>query len=113
MRFLEPLEPWWDSLVGAIAGLVIIALVIMISRGGMGAGDMKLFGVLGIVLGLQGTLLAFFISCIIGAIVGLLFIVLKVIDRKQPVPFGPYIVLASLITYFYGERLIDWYITIL
>ncbi|RIU89726.1 prepilin peptidase [Oceanobacillus picturae] len=113
MRFLEPLEPWWSSLVGAIAALVIIALVIMISRGGMGAGDMKLFGVLGIVLGLQGTLLAFFLSCIIGAIVGLLLIVLKVIDRKQPVPFGPYIVLASLITYFSGERLIDWYITIL
>lgn len=113
MRFFEPLEPWWDSLVGAIAGLVIIALVIMISKGGMGAGDMKLFGVLGIVLGLQGTLLAFFLSCILGAIVGLLLIVLKVIDRKQPVPFGPYIVLASLITYFYGERLIDWYITIL
>jgi leader peptidase (prepilin peptidase) / N-methyltransferase len=113
MRFLEPLEPWWSSLVGAIAGVVIIALVIMISRGGMGAGDMKLFGVLGIVLGLQGTLLAFFLSCIIGAIVGLLLIVLKVIDRKQPVPFGPYIVLASLITYFYGDGLIDWYITIL
>ncbi len=113
MRFLVPLDPWWSSIVGAVVGIAVLMLVIIISRGGMGAGDMKLFGVLGIVLGLQGTLLAFFLSCIIGAIIGVILIGLKIVDRKQPVPFGPYIVIASFITYFFGERLIDWYFTLL
>ncbi|MFD2627895.1 prepilin peptidase [Oceanobacillus kapialis] len=113
MRLIVPLDPWWSGLAGAFAGIAIIMLVILISKGGMGAGDMKLFGVLGIVLGLQGTFLSFFLSCIIGAIIGLVLIGFRIIDRKQPVPFGPYIVVASLITYFFGEGLMDWYFTIL
>src|SRR5699024_175578 len=48
-RLVHPLEPWWSAVAGAVTGAAIIALIILISRGGMGAGDMKLFGVLGFV----------------------------------------------------------------
>lgn len=110
MRFLQPLDSWLTSITGAAAGLVITAIIILVSKGGMGAGDMKLFGVLGIVLGLKGILLVFFLSTIIGAIVGSVLLVSKIIDRKQPIPFGPYIVIAALVTYFYGNSIIAWYI---
>ncbi|SET45005.1 type 4 prepilin peptidase 1 Aspartic peptidase. MEROPS family A24A [Oceanobacillus limi] len=110
LRIITPLDPWWSSLTGAISGLGIIAIIILISRGGMGAGDMKLFAVLGIVLGFKNVLLTFFLSCIIGSVFGVVLILIKFIKRNQPVPFGPYIVLATLLTYFYGEKLIDWYI---
>ncbi|GGJ96778.1 hypothetical protein GCM10007063_19030 [Lentibacillus kapialis] len=109
MRVIQPLEPWWSSIAGAFAGILILAVIILMSRGGMGAGDMKLFGLLGIVLGLEKVLLALFISCMIGAVVGIGLLLFKVIDRKQPVPFGPYIVVASVITYFFGDTLIIWY----
>ncbi|OZU89726.1 prepilin peptidase [Virgibacillus indicus] len=108
-RIIQPLNPWWSSILGAITGFVLLAIIILVSRGGMGAGDMKLFGVLGIVLGIDKVLLAFFLSCMIGAIIGMLLLLFKIIDRKQPVPFGPYIVLATIITYFYGDTLINWY----
>lgn len=101
------------SVVGALAGVGLLALIILISQGGMGAGDMKLFGVLGIVLGLKKTLLTFFLATIIGAVVGILLLSFKVIHRKQAVPFGPYIVLAAVIAYFYGDSLADWYVAIL
>ena len=113
LRIIEPLTPWWSSIGGAFIGTSIIAIIILVSRGGMGAGDMKLFGVLGIVLGVKHVLLAFFLSCIIGSVVGVLMLLLKVIKRKQPVPFGPYIVIATVITYFYGDQLINWYFNIL
>ncbi len=113
MRIVVPLEPWWSSVVGALAGVGLLALIILISQGGMGAGDMKLFGVLGIVLGLKKTLLTFFLATIIGAVVGILLLSFKVIHRKQAVPFGPYIVLAAVIAYFYGDSLADWYVAIL
>ncbi|MYL44799.1 prepilin peptidase [Virgibacillus halodenitrificans] len=113
LRVVEPLDPWWSSIVGAIVGFVLLAAIILISRGGMGAGDMKLFGLLGIVLGVKGVLLAFFLSCMIGAIIGIILLLSGKIDRKQPIPFGPYIVAASLLTYFYGDKLINWYVTIL
>lgn len=113
MRIVVPLDPWWSALIGAIIGFGIIFIIILISRGGMGAGDMKLFGVLGIVLGTEKVLLAFFLSCIIGSVIGMVLILFKVIKRKQPVPFGPYIVVAAIITYFYGNSLINWYFNLL
>ncbi|QKY69675.1 A24 family peptidase [Lentibacillus sp. CBA3610] len=108
-RLFSPLDPWWSSITGALAGVMIIAAIILLSRGGMGAGDMKLFGLLGILLGFEKTLLAFFLSCVIGAVIGLVLLLLKLIDRKQPVPFGPYIVAASIMVYFYGDLMLDWY----
>ncbi|WP_164668376.1 prepilin peptidase [Virgibacillus doumboii] len=113
MRLLSPLNPWWSSILGAVIGVVLLSVIILISRGGMGGGDMKLFGVLGIVLGIENVLLAFFLSCVIGALIGMMLLLFKVIGRKQPVPFGPYIVAATLITYFYGDFLLDWYFTYL
>lgn len=109
MRFIHPLGSWWSSVLGAVIGVVLLSLIILVSRGGMGGGDMKLFGVLGIVLGIEKVLLAFFLSCLIGAMIGMMLLLFKVIDRKQPVPFGPYIVAAALITYFYGDFLVNWY----
>lgn len=108
-RIMSPLDPWWSSIGGAVAGIMIIAIVILVSRGGIGAGDMKLFGLLGIVLGFEKTLLTLFLSCVLGAVIGLVFLLLKIIDRKQPVPFGPYIVAAAIMAYFYGDVILDWY----
>ncbi|MFC4022542.1 prepilin peptidase [Oceanobacillus longus] len=113
MRFVVPLNPWGSAIVGAIIGFGLIFIIILISRGGMGAGDMKLFGVLGIVLGTEKILVAFFLACVIGSVIGMMLILFNVIERKQPVPFGPYIVLAALITYFYGDSLINWYFNLL
>jgi leader peptidase (prepilin peptidase) / N-methyltransferase len=112
-RIIEPLAPWWSPILGAILGFFIIAIIILVSRGGMGAGDMKLFAVLGIVLGYKQVLLAFFLSCVIGAIIGMLLLSFKRIDRKQPVPFGPYIVVGTLLAYFYGETIVNWYLSII
>ncbi|MFC4556681.1 prepilin peptidase [Virgibacillus kekensis] len=109
MRVIVPFDPWWSAAAGCLTGALVIAVIILISRGGMGGGDMKLFGVIGLVLGVKEVLLAFFLSCMIGAIIGIALLSLKIISRKQPVPFGPYIVVGTIITYFYGDFLIDWY----
>jgi leader peptidase (prepilin peptidase) / N-methyltransferase len=111
LRIFLPLDPWWSSIVGAFIGFVLITLIIVISKGGMGAGDMKLFALLGVVLGYQGVLLTFLLSTLLGTIVSILLILLKKINRKSSVPFGPYICVGALITYFYGHDIINWYIT--
>lgn len=109
LRIIVPLDPWWSPIAGAIIGFGIIAVIILVSRGGMGAGDMKLFAVLGIVLGLKMVLLAFFLSCVIGAIVGICLLIIKRINRKQAVPFGPYIVIGTVLAYLYGDSILEWY----
>src|SRR5699024_10935150 len=44
MRLVQPLDPWWSAFAGGLGAFLLIAVIILISRGGMGGGDMKLFG---------------------------------------------------------------------
>lgn len=110
LRIANPLDPWWTSITGALVIFLLIALIILVSKGGMGAGDMKLFGVLGLVLGLKNVLLTFFLASLIGTLIGGYQKIRKQIERGQAIPFGPSIVIATVITYFYGSILIDWYL---
>lgn len=109
LRFFNPLEFWWSPILGAILPFIMIAVIIFLSQGGMGAGDMKLFGVIGIVLGLKKVLLAFLLSCVIGAVIGMILFYCKKVSLRQPLPFGPFIIVASFISYYYGDIMITWY----
>ncbi|WP_085509015.1 prepilin peptidase [Thalassobacillus devorans] len=109
-RTVYPLEPWYSSIIGAFIAFLLIFIIIFITQGGIGSGDMKLFGLLGFLLGWQQVLLVFFLSILIGAVISVLLLSLRIIDRKSPVPFGPYIIIAALITYFAGSDIIGWYV---
>ncbi|MFG6118983.1 prepilin peptidase [Thalassobacillus sp. B23F22_16] len=109
-RTVYPLEPWYSSIIGAFIAFLLIFIIIFITQGGMGSGDMKLFGLLGFLLGWQQVLLVFFLSILIGAVISVLLLSLRIIDRKTPVPFGPYIIIAALITYFAGSDIMGWYV---
>ena len=109
LRFVIPLDPWWDSLLGAVVGFGILFLIAIVSKGGMGGGDIKLFFVIGLVLGTNGTLMTLFFASLIGAVAGIIQLRVTKQGRKTPVPFGPSIALGAVIVYFYGEPLLDWY----
>ncbi|MFK5706480.1 prepilin peptidase [Lysinibacillus boronitolerans] len=109
-RVLSPLTPWWDSLVGAVVGFGILYIIAVLSNGGMGGGDIKLFFLIGLVLGTIDTLLTLFLAAVIGMIVGITVLSKNKQGRKTPIPFGPSIALAAVIVYFYGDLLINWYL---
>lgn len=112
-RILSPLEPWWDSIVGAALGFSLLLLIAIISKGGMGGGDIKLFLLIGLVLGTFDTLLTLFLASVIGMFVGGIVLWVRRQGRKTPVPFGPSIAIAAIIVYFYGDQLIDLYINLI
>lgn len=109
-RLFIPLEPWWDMLLGSAVGFILLLLIAIVSRGGMGGGDIKLYAVIGLALGWKLVLLSFFLSTIVGTIVGLGGMLLGKVKRGKPMPFGPSIVVGTLIAYFLGNDLIDWYL---
>lgn len=109
LRIVEPLDPWWDSYLGAAVGFVLLLLIAIISRGGMGGGDIKLFLVIGIVLGTVHSLVVLGLASVIGLIFGLISLRLTKNGRKTPIPFGPSIAIAAVIVHLYGTELIDWY----
>lgn len=108
-RILSPLEPWWDAFLGAAAGFGVLYVIAVVSKGGMGGGDIKLFFLIGLALGTLKTLLTLFLASVIGMVAGLIIIKVRKQSRTTPVPFGPSIAMAAIIAYFYGEQIIQWY----
>lgn len=107
---------WWDPILGMIAGsgtLLLIGLMaskIYKTDEAMGGGDIKIFAPIGIFLGWKMTFFALFISIVIAGVTSFILIVLKVKDRRSTIPFGPFIVIGTFITYIYGWDIINLYI---
>ncbi len=75
-----------------------------------GGGDVKLLAMIGAFLGWKAVILTIVLSSLIGSISGILVMVLKGKDFKYAIPFGPFLSLGAVISLFYGERLIRWYL---
>lgn len=70
---------------------------------GLGGGDIKLFGILGLLLGPIGVLNNIFVSCILGSIVGIALISSKKLDRNSPFAFGPYIIVTGTLQIYFPK----------
>ncbi|WP_328284449.1 prepilin peptidase [Paenibacillus tarimensis] len=121
LLFLAPLAaavsltselPIWNHALGALAGGAVLLLIVIVSGGGMGMGDVKLFTLLGLVLGLPLVFLALIMACLAGTVIGGALLLTGRIQRKQPVPFGPFLAIGALAAYGYGTAIIEWYITL-
>lgn len=102
-------KTYMDSLWGFLIGGGFFLLLMLVTLGNMGGGDIKLMAALGVWLGLQGTVLTIAFAFIVGAVVSVILMITKKADRKSMLPFGPFICLGSLFAMTYGSLLIDWY----
>lgn len=101
-----------NSIIGIFLGGGLLYLVALISRGGMGGGDIKLMAMVGAFLGWKAVLLTIFIGSLSGSIVGIFLMVFKGKGRKHPVPFGPFLSLGTIVSIFWGKEIIWWYLNL-
>jgi len=113
VRYLSPLENWYNPIIGGIVGFVLLFVIFLASRRGMGAGDVKLFGLLGIFLGPFHVVIALFVSAFVGSVIGLTLLGLGRVKRKQPIPFVPSIAIGTLLTYYFADDWVSWYLDLL
>ena len=99
-----------NSFMGFLLGCGLFYLLAILSNGGIGGGDIKYIAAAGAFVGWQKVLLIIFISAVLGTFVGLFQIGLQKKTRKNIIPFGPLLSVATLITLFYGNLLIKLYI---
>ncbi|MDR1649173.1 MAG: prepilin peptidase [Synergistaceae bacterium] len=103
-----------DGLLGAAAGWGSFAVIIFLSRGGMGWGDACLMAGAGAVLGWKMTLLALYLGIMAGGF-GILWLLLRgkvKWGRRDSIPLVPYLAAGGLVTLLWGPqmlRLIGWY----
>ncbi|MDD4145879.1 MAG: prepilin peptidase [Clostridia bacterium] len=95
--------------LGMFIGFAIPFFLALISRGGMGGGDIKLCAAMGFWLGFPGIFQAIFIGAFVGSIIGITLLITKVKKRKEPIPFGPFLVLGFFVVFFFEEQLLSWY----
>jgi len=106
---LTPSVGLLSIIAGSLAGGGLLLLIAIASKGGMGGGDIKLATVLGIYLGAKLTLLALFLSFVIGGVVAVFILLLKRKGRRDCIPFGPFIAAGAFLSLLYGQELIRWY----
>lgn len=97
---------------GALLGSGVIALIIILTKG-MGWGDAEICFIGGLFLGFKLTIVMMFLSFIIGGVSGIILLLLKLKTRKDYIPFGPSIALAGIMTVFFGQYIINFYMGML
>ncbi len=100
------------SLAGTAAFGGVFLLVAIVSRGGMGGGDIKLAAAIGAFTGLQGALLAFMLSSLLGGLWAVGLVAGGNASRKTVIRFGPFLSIGGWLAYMYGNSIFILYMSI-
>jgi leader peptidase (prepilin peptidase)/N-methyltransferase len=108
--------PIWNYLLSFLVGGAIIYVIGIVSsyvlkKEAMGGGDVKLFAFVGLMLGFKLLLLSIFLASLSGLLFGTILLLTRKTKPGSYIPFGPYIALGSLVSYGWGNRIMDWYLS--
>lgn len=115
---------WWlpvtypEALIGLGLGAGLLIAVIygyyfLTGKQGMGGGDVKLLGMIGVFTGWEGVLFTIFAGSLLGSLVGIPWALFQRKNMQTAIPFGPFLALGAFIHILFGDMLIDWYLGIL
>lgn len=96
--------------IGIFSITVPLTLITCFIPGAFGGGDIKLMAALGIFLGWQVSIVAFFLAVLTGGAYGTYLLAARKKGRKEHFAFGPFLCIGAAVSVFYGAQLIDWYL---
>ena len=101
-------------LLSAVISAVFLLAINLATKGkGMGMGDVKFALFMGLFLGYPKIILAFYLAFVLGAIYGIVLVFLKKANKKSQVPFGPFLILATILAWMMGDKLLNLVYSIL
>lgn len=102
-----------DHVVAAFVAAFFFLVIVLVTRGrGMGEGDIFLAFLMGMVLGVEATLVSIFLAFLIGALVSVFLIILGKKHFGQTVPFAPFLVSGFFISLFWAREIVSWYLMV-
>jgi len=99
-----------NAALGGAIGFAILFLIAIVSRGGMGWGDVKLAALIGLATGFPLVFFSLVMGAILGGIVAVALMIAKKKTRRETIPFGPFLALAAMITLLWGSNILSWYL---
>lgn len=85
--------------LGGIAIGVVVAVISIATAGKIGMGDGLLLSVTGLGLGFWGNLELFAIALLLAAIISIILLILRIVDRKKSIPFVPFLLMGYLFVF--------------
>jgi len=101
-----------DGVIGGAIGFALLLIPALIFRGGMGWGDVKMAALIGLVTGFPLVFVALLMGIVLGGLVAGILLLLKIKKRKEPIPFGPFLSLATIATLLWGSYILNWYLAL-
>ena len=95
---------------GALCAGLVFLVISVVSRGGMGGGDVKLAFVIGGAVGWPGAVVFLMATFITGAVVALILMAAGLKGRRDYIPFGPVMAAGAVVTFLWGNAFIHWYV---
>ncbi|MDF1579429.1 MAG: prepilin peptidase [Desulfuromonadales bacterium] len=116
--FLIPWLSWSDAALGILLGggsLFVIATgyQLLTGREGMGGGDIKLLAMVGAFMGWKAVLPIIFLASLLGTLVGVPLMLVQRKNARLALPFGPFIVCATLVFLLWGGLLFNYYLRLI
>lgn len=103
------LGDFWTYLIGGLVGFGVLFLIALIAPGSMGMGDAKLILFLGLITGFPEIILLLFLAFVLGGLTAGILLLVKRIDRKDTIAFGPFLALGGFIVLLYGSQILMWW----
>ena len=98
-----------EMLAGGALGFGTLLILALLYPAGMGMGDVKLAAFIGLAVGHPHILLALFLSFVLGGFLSGGLVLAKVLGRRDPIAFAPFLAAGAIATMLYGEQILSWW----
>ena len=105
-------EAYLRALAGSGLGFGMMLVIYLVTRGGAGAGDVKLAALLGAMLGFPQIVAGLALGYILGGITAVILLALRIKSRKDPIPLGPALVIGTALVVLGGTGVYSWYLNL-
>lgn len=102
-----------SALLGGLIGFSFFLVIALVSRGRMGAGDVKLAGLIGLITGFPHVIVALVIGIFLGGLTALFLLVAGIKSRRSYIPYAPFLIIGGLVTLLYGKEIAARYVEII
>jgi prepilin signal peptidase PulO-like enzyme (type II secretory pathway) len=106
IRLLSPGSTLASTLLGGTAGLALFLAVMLVGRGALGAGDVKLAALIGVIVGFPEVLWALALGIIAGGVGALIILISRRGGLKSYMPYAPFLCLGAMLVLLYHPRLL-------
>lgn len=106
---LVPERTALEMLAGGLIAFGVLLAIALIFPSGMGMGDVKLAAFIGLAVGYPYVWLALFLAFVIGGLIAGALVLAKVVGRRDPIAFAPFLAAGAIVTLLFGEQIMLWW----